>query len=100
MKQHTTTPDQLAEYLRAGWTKAIDNPDATEEQKLEGSIKGSLLIYLEDYGPDALLDFAKDYNARLIALDEHPATPHSIRRTLSRQIVTTEVVIAHLRNFN
>ena len=42
MKQHTTTPDQLAEYLRAGWTKAIDNPDATEEQKLEGSIKGSL----------------------------------------------------------
>ena len=98
MNTHTTTPDQIAEYLRAGWTKAIDNPDATEEQKLEGSIKGTLLIYLEDYGPDALLDFAEGYNAHLTALDEHPATPHSIRHTLSRQIVTTEVVISYLRN--
>ena len=100
MKKHTGTLDQLAEYLRAGWAKAVANPHATAEQKLAGSIKGSLLMYLEDHGPDALLDFAEDYNTRLIDLDEHPATPHVIRRTLSRQIVTTEVVIAHLRNLN
>lgn len=100
MNQPTNTLDQIAEYLRAGWAKAVANPHATAEQKLAGSIKGTLLMYLEDHGPDALLDFAEDYNARLTALDEHAATPHAIRRTLSRQIVTTEVVIAHLRNLN
>ena len=98
MNQHTTTLDNLAEYLRAGWAKAVADPNATAEQKVAGSLKGTFLIYLENYGPDALLDYTTDYLDRLTALDEHTATPHAVRHNLSHQIVTTEVVIARLRH--
>lgn len=98
MNQHTTTLDSLAEYLRAGWAKAVANPNATAEQKVAGSLKGTFLMWLEDHGADSLLNFAEDYNAHLTALDEHPATPHAVRRDLSHLIVTTEVVIARLRH--
>lgn len=94
------TLDHIAEYLRAGWARAVANPDATAEQKVDGSLKGTLLMYLEDHGPDALLEYATDYLAALTALDEHPATPQAVRYNLSRLIVTTEVVITRLRNLN
>lgn len=100
MNQHTITLDDIAEYLRAGWAKAIANPHDSEEQNVAGSLKGTLLIYLEDHGPDALLDYVKDYKARLTALHDHTATPVSIQTELGRQITITEVVIAHLQNLN
>ena len=98
MKKHTDTLDHIAEYLRAGWAKAVASHHATAEQKVTGSLKGTLLIHLEDHGPDSLLDYATDYNAALTALYEHSATPHAIRSDLARQIVVAEVVIARLRN--
>lgn len=100
MNQHTTTLDQTAEYLRAGWAKAVANPHATAEQKVTGSLKGIFLDHLEDHGPESLLTFAEDYTAYLIALHEHPATPWAIKTMLSRQIVVTETVIARLRFLN
>lgn len=100
MNQHTTTLDSLAEYLRAGWAKAVANPNATAEQKVTGSLKGTFLAHLEDHGAESLLNFAEDYNARLIALHDHPATPWAIKSTLSHQIVVTETVIARLRYLN
>ena len=100
MKKHTITLNDIAEYLRAGWDQAIAKPRDSEDQDVTGSLKGTFLMYLEDHGSDALLDFAEDYKARLTALHDHPATPVSIQTELGRQIVVTEVVIPHLRNLN
>lgn len=100
MNANTDTLDHLTEYLRFGWAKAVASPHATTEEKVTGSLKGTLLTHLEDHGPNSLLDFTEDYKASLINLHDHPATPWAIKTTLSRQIVVTEVVIARLRYLN
>lgn len=97
MTQHTVTLDQLTEYLRAGWAKAVAHPGATAEQKVIGSLKGTFLTRLDDHGPDALMDYATGYNGALLALYDHSATPHAVKHELARQIAVTETVIAHLR---
>lgn len=89
--------DHLTEYLRAGWAKAVASSTATAEEKTTGSLKGTLLVYLEDHGPDALLDYAQDYTAALAALHGHPATPKATKTDLGRQLACMDVVLAHLR---
>lgn len=95
---NTLILDHLAEYLRAGWAKAVASPHATAEDKITGSLKGNLLGYLEGHGPDALLDYANDYTAALVALHSHPATPKAIRNDLGRQLACMDIVLEHLRN--
>ena len=95
---NTLILDNLTEYLRAGWAKAVASPHATAEEKITGSLKGTLLMRLEDHGPDALLDYAEDYTAVLAALHGHPATPKATRNDLGRQLACMDIVLAHLRD--
>lgn len=90
--------NHLTEYLRVGWARAVASPHATAEEKTTGSLKGTLLAYLEDHGPDALLDYAQDYTAALAALHGHPATPKATRNDLGRQLACMDTVLANLRH--